>query len=181
MGELIGDLRAEHVYMSQVLDLIEVQLQRIQAGDAPDYQLLQDAAYFMTEYPDLFHHPRENLIYRRMMQRHRKYRASVRALAEDHARLAALGLAFREMVEDIAEDVPVERGTLLAVGRDYLEAQRGHIAAEEKRVFPMVEEVLNDADWQTIAATASHVGPAGLRKITRSRFQALHDALNDET
>ncbi|MBA1146388.1 hemerythrin domain-containing protein [Ectothiorhodospiraceae bacterium WFHF3C12] len=180
MGNLIRDLRAEHTYMSEVLDLIEAQLDRIEAGEPPDYELLQDAVYFMTEYPDLFHHPRENLVYRRMMQRHRKHRSSVRALEKDHARLGALGLAFREVVEDTVEDVPVERSALLARGREYLDAQRGHIADEETRIFPMVEEVLNDADWRAIDSTVSGAGPVGLREITRSRFRTLHDVLHGE-
>lgn len=180
MGDLIESLRAEHVFLSDVLDIIAAQLALIEAGEDADFEVFQDAVYFMTEYPDLFHHPRENLIYRRMMRHHRKHRSVVRELEADHARLAALSLALREVVEDTAEDIPLERGTLVARGHDYIDAQRRHIGVEEREVFPLVQEVLNEADWKAINDTVSTAGPVGLREITRVRFRTLHDVLHGD-
>jgi len=178
MTDLIEALRADHAYMAHVLDVIDRQLGLIEGEQPVDLELLQDAVYFMTEYPDLFHHARENLMYRRLSQRHRKHRAAVRDLERAHATLAALGLAFREVVEDAAEDLPVARSVLLEHGKDYLAAQRDHIEAEERRIFPWVLECLDEADWRAIDDALPKTGPVGVREHTRERFRTLHDVLH---
>lgn len=180
MTDLIEALHADHAYMSDVLDVVERQLLLIEREGAANLELLQDAVYFMTEYPDLFHHTRENLVYRRVSQRHRRYRVTVRDLEREHAALAALGLAFREVVEDAVEDLPVARTTLVEHGRDYLDAQRNHMETEEQDVFPWVFDSLDDSDWRAINAALPGAGPSRLRDITAGRFRSLHDLLHGD-
>ncbi|HKJ94728.1 MAG TPA: hemerythrin domain-containing protein [Gammaproteobacteria bacterium] len=181
MRDLLEELHAEHLYMADVLSVIEAQLALIESGEPADYELLRDAVYFMTEYPDLFHHAREDLIYRRVFGRHHRNRSLGRELENAHADLRALGLAFRYEVEDAVADIMLSRSRLTVQGRSYLDTQRSHMRVEEEDIFPRIADLLDEQDWRAIETALPHVGPVGLREITRRRFRSLHDALHADS
>ncbi|WP_435104439.1 hemerythrin domain-containing protein [Arhodomonas sp. AD133] len=179
MHEVIAQLRDEHQEMSRVLGIIEREIDRVSDSGPADFELLTTAVYYITEYPDLFHHAKEDLLYRYLRRRRRRAQAMVQTLTEDHERLRTLGLALLEVVEDAAQDHMVRRDVLISRGNEYLRAEREHMRWEEREVFPLVEKSLREDDWAEIEQTLSPDGVTGLRPITRERFQALRDSLGE--
>ncbi|MGD8430661.1 MAG: hemerythrin domain-containing protein [Ectothiorhodospiraceae bacterium] len=177
MDELLKQLHVEHGEIAEVLAVIEDELERLAAGEPPDFDVLRDAVYYMTEFPDLFHHTKEDLLYRRMAKRRRRVRDAVHELEHQHRSLRSEGMGFRETVEDAAEDAMVERNAIVEQGRAYVAMQRDHMRTEEAHILPLAEEVLSEEDWQDLRKMLPGDGPRGLRGITRERFRSLYAQL----
>lgn len=182
MTELLEELQQEHREMSRVLEIIHSQLNTLRSGGPADHGLLRDAAYYMTQYPDLFHHVKEDFVYRRLAQRDRRARDLIWAMQEQHERLRGLGLAFLEQVEDLAGEVLVERSAIEAKGRAYVHAQRQHMKQEETMLFPLLRDTLSDEDWLELAQQLPPGGaPPSLSSTTRQRFRTLFESISQQS
>ena len=62
---------------------------RFHKGEAPDYELMLDIMFYMTHYPDVLHHPKEDLAFARIAERDADARPIVDQLTEQHARSEA--------------------------------------------------------------------------------------------
>jgi hemerythrin-like domain-containing protein len=72
---------AEHLNFVTLLGLLEAELDRFSRGKAPDYELMLDIMFYMTHYPDVLHHPKEDLAFARIGARSPAARSLVDALA----------------------------------------------------------------------------------------------------
>ncbi len=178
MVDVIDDIRDEHVAIARVLDIVEQELERMQRGEQVDYEILLDAAFYLTEYSDLFHHTKEDLVYRRLRRRRRRAADLVSGLEGEHETLRRLGLAVAETVEDVTDDVMVDRADLERRIREYVLAQREHMEREEREFLPLAEKTLTEEDWAEIRSTLASGGASGVRDITRERFRSLYRRLS---
>ena len=170
---MIEQLRAEHRDVRRILEVIDEQLGAAQTAEDADYELLRDAMQYMTQYPDLFHHVREDLLYQRLVQRNRGVMRVVRALSQEHGELRALGLEFLEAVEDVLDGAVVGRDLLVNLGRAYIAAQYHHMEREEGEVFPRLEKHLTADDWQECETLVEKAAGRGLNAHARERFVTL--------
>jgi hemerythrin-like domain-containing protein len=56
---------AEHARFGRLLDLLEREAGRLESGQDPDYQLMLDIVDYLNDYPEKFHHPREDIAFSR--------------------------------------------------------------------------------------------------------------------
>ena len=83
MSDTIAALDRDHANVARLLELLESEILAIEVGKTPDYPLLQDIMRYMTQYPDRFHHPKEDLIFVQLLKREPGARAD-RVLAHRH-------------------------------------------------------------------------------------------------
>ena len=69
MSDPIALWRAEHTNFATLLCLLECELERFHKGEPPDYDLMLDIMFYMTHYPDVSHHPKEDLAFARIRER----------------------------------------------------------------------------------------------------------------
>src|SRR5678816_3461811 len=92
---------AEHVNFATLLELGLEEIERFSRGKAPDYELMLDIMFYMTHYPDVLHHPKEDLAFARIAARDPSVRAVVDVLAHEHALLKREGDALVIALDDI--------------------------------------------------------------------------------
>lgn len=172
---MIEQLRAEHADIHRILGVVERELATAERGDDADYELLRDAMHYMTQYPDLFHHVREDLVYRRLVRRDRSATGLVRALAREHGDLRLLGLEFLDAVEDVIDGAFVARDVLVNLGHAYVTTQRRHMEREDVEVFPRLEQSLTQGDWAECEGLIERAAGKGLNAHARERFRTLRD------
>jgi len=63
MSDTLSRWHAEHANFSKLLDLLERQVASFHDGGSPDYELMLEIMYYMTHYPDVLHHPKEDLVF----------------------------------------------------------------------------------------------------------------------
>ena len=69
MSEILRQLHTDHVNMAKLLDVLERQLDHIHDVESTDFVLMTDLMHYMTHYPSVIHHPREDLVFKRLKAR----------------------------------------------------------------------------------------------------------------
>jgi hemerythrin-like domain-containing protein len=150
MNELMNGLRLEHRGLGQLLGLLQNKLRRLERGILPNFNLLADAIHYIENYATLYHHPKEDVIYRYMIDRQLDDKGQVMNVMQEHSALAQNTQNLKEAVDAILSDTVVSRDKLVALLRKFIGAEMGHLKSEETVVFPLVEKLLTDEDWKKI-------------------------------
>jgi len=175
MSEMIQQLHTDHVNMARLLDIVEEQFELFQTGEIPDYVLMLDVMQYMTNYPDLFHHPREDLVFQRLAERDKSKRGIVQDVIREHDILAHQGEAFFNLLETVINEYPVERGELESKARQYVSTLRLHMNLEEGEVFPIAKKTLQEEDWQAISTTmGNREEPLFGQNVIEAEYGALY-------
>jgi hemerythrin-like domain-containing protein len=148
---LMKTLRAEHRHIARVLELFGDQLEAIEQGQLVDTHVVYEIMDYMVNWPDRFHHPREDLIYGRVAEIDAAAADNVDTLQRDHDQMAGKG---REVLRDIERwrRGEVDGRAVVEGGRAYVEHLYQHMNNEERLVFPQIEAVLGSDDWRDLAA-----------------------------
>jgi hemerythrin-like domain-containing protein len=163
----------EHVNFARLLDLLEGELDLFQRAQAPDYELMLDIMFYMTHYPDVLHHPKEDLAFARIANREASAAPIVDRLAGQHARLKEDGNALVVALDDIVNGSITLREHVDAPGRAYIAAFRSHMDSEETAILPLAAKLLHDEDWAEIAAAMLCIDDPLFGKGAEPRYAAL--------
>jgi hemerythrin-like domain-containing protein len=147
-------IRDEHGVLSAVLRSIGLLLSESRRrGMKLDYKVLRAMLFYIDEFPERVHHPKESdLLFPALRARSTESAKVLERLDRDHATsheavrdLEHQVLAL-EMMEDAA-DFDVRRARFEAATQAYITAYLDHIRLEEVEVLPMAERLLTDGDW----------------------------------
>lgn len=142
MAQIVQQLREEHANMARLLNVFERQLDLYRSSGQPDYDILQGLVDYFLDYPDSCHHPKEDLIVRKMLEQGTDRAKPLKGLADQHQELAALTRRFADVVRLLLEDEEFPRDRFLDSGHEFLDAQRHHMQMENEYFLPLVETVL---------------------------------------
>ena len=67
--QLLDTLHQDHRVLAHILEALDRQQALIHAGHEPDYELLEEILSYMADYPDRFHHPTEDAIFQRYLEK----------------------------------------------------------------------------------------------------------------
>jgi hemerythrin-like domain-containing protein len=118
----------------------------------------------------MHHHPKEDIVLRRLRQRAPDLDAEFFGLEAEHEDLSDKLQSFsRAVVALFIDPSPMTRADFIKSVRCFIEHERKHMAIEERFFFPAAEKWLTEEDWIEIDEAVSHfVDPlsapdAGLR------------------
>jgi hemerythrin-like domain-containing protein len=152
MSKVVRALRREHADIARLLDALERELDVFDQGGTPDYDIVQGVIDYCLAYPDLYHHPKEDLVLDRLRQRDPQAAAAIGELQPEHEALAELTRRFADAVDSVLKEAEVSREAVHELAREFLDFYRRHIAMEEGQFFPAALEALSEQDWQEIEA-----------------------------
>ena len=173
MSDPIALWHAEHTNFTTLLDLLEDQLDRFHRGEPPDYELMLDIMFYMTHYPDVLHHPKEDLAFAKLAEREPTTRPTVDGLTEQHGRLKRDGNALVVALDDIVNGSITSREHIEAPGRAYIAAFRSHMDTEEAEILPLAAKLLHDEDWAAIGAAMLQIDDPLFGKNSEARYATL--------
>ncbi len=175
MSAILRVLRREHQCMARLLDVLERQIARVEAGRAPDYEIVEAVVDFFLEFPDSHHHPKEDLVFAKLRLRDPRAAARVGDLHAEHEALAELTLRFADGFDWMLED-PAPSGDWFEHGaRQFVDFLRRHIGLEEEVLFPAAERALEPFDWPEIDAAFALSGHSLGDDPAKRRFELLYD------
>ena len=143
---------AEHRHFSRVLDLLEQQVLAFHAGDGLDYGLMLDIVSYLRYFPDRIHHPREDVAFTCLVERDPAMKPLVDKLLQEHRVIAAAGTELLKYLEQVVDDVMIERAKVEAAAATYLVYYRRHLALEDRDLVTRAEQLLTHADWDAVLA-----------------------------
>jgi hemerythrin-like domain-containing protein len=149
---VLEDLRAEHRSMGKLLELLEHQLDLVSQDRRADSELLLQIAQYFASVPDVYHHPKEDVVLRRLAARQPAHADSLALLEAEHEEGGREVQLFLRAVVRLA--LEPERGAerFLRAGRALIDSERRHMSWEEKNFFQLAERVLLPEDWRAIEA-----------------------------
>ena len=171
MSDLIEALKEEHASMRTLLDLIEREVER---DGGPDYGLLHEIMVYCRTYPDQFHHPKEDLIYRAICRHDPRATPAIDDLEAEHEELAIASGEFAQLVEQAAADGEPPQ-SFREVALAFVAQYRRHIAKEDAEFFPSALEILSPEEWREIGAQVQDPGDPLFYRTAADRLQALLD------
>jgi hemerythrin-like domain-containing protein len=172
----IEQLQLDHRNMARLLDLVQSELEVMRAGEPPDYDLLHSVMEYALHYPDICHHPKEDVIYRRMVRRDPTTEARVGNLLQEHGLLGELTRKLAAALHNVSQDVEVPRVWLESLVEDYVSTNRRHMANEERLFFPLAIVALTEDDWQEIDASVRSEDPLFGGRIAAG-YRGLYDRI----
>ncbi|MGH8279427.1 MAG: hemerythrin domain-containing protein, partial [Gammaproteobacteria bacterium] len=148
----IDRLQRDHANMGRVLALIRLQLDLLALNAKLDLTLLANSAYYMRKYPSVVHHPKEDLVFEKLLELGGPARAEIERLESEHQELYRLEDQLIELTLAIQAGKIRTRAQLLQTGRFYLLTQAQHMRTEERVVFPAALRRFKARDWRAIEA-----------------------------
>ncbi len=155
---LMSSLRTDHRNMALLLDLLDLETERLAALGEPDYDFMQDIMVYMTEYPDIVHHPKEDLIYRHLRSLHPDIDDDLKRVETDHRHIEESGLRLKNDIKAISAGAILNRDEIVANLRQYIEQLREHMCWEEKDLFTLADELQSSGDWSAIVFKNDEIG-----------------------
>ena len=181
MSDVIAALKRDHANIEKILELLESEILAIEVGKTPDYPLLQDIMCYMNQYPDRFHHPKEDLIFARLVKCDPTAGAAVSDALDEHISIGLAGREFDRLLGTSDVDSVDVRERLGKMGFAYIRALRQHMLLEEKKLFPMAIAVLTNKDWQEIKQQVDSVEDPLFETMIADSYQRLYRLITDQS
>ena len=177
MNRLLERLDLEHRRLARLLDLLDKLLNDFHAGVEPDYELICEMLEYMETYADQVHHPTEDLIFRRVLERAGADQPVLGILMQQHRILAELNRRFRQSLEGVVHEEVLRRDQVESQGRELVDTLRRHMVLEDTAAFPLVLRYLSPDDWEELAEAAPDANDPVFGTPDPARFRALYQHL----
>jgi hemerythrin-like domain-containing protein len=170
---IIERLSREHRNIEKLLAILERELEVFDRGDRPDYEVIRVVISYFEVYPEVYHHPQEDLVFAKLRTRDPIAAAKVGDLAREHHKGAERLRRVTQAVESVLADRELLRENVDTIVRDFIAHERRHMMMEDRDFFPAALKALMPQDWMEIAsAVTSHKDPL-FSDVTEERFDAL--------
>lgn len=172
MSELLRRLHQDHANSLRLLTMLDWQIEVMERGERPDWDIVQGVIQYFLTYPDLRHHPIEDKILARLGSRYPAGAEPFVELVVEHRALSAKLRHVAATTEALLQDVAMMKAVYLDLLRDFAAAQRDHIRREEAGFLPTAHRLLDARDWQELDDQAPAIADP-LADPSEHRFQAL--------
>ncbi len=149
MHAILAHLNQDHGNVARLLEIFEREHRAHERGDPPNLPLLTQIMHYLTRYQDVFHHPREDVLFDRLAHRSAESAKVVAELKDEHVQLAEIGLRLVEVMTWEPAGSSVTADSLA----DYMTRLAAHMNRESAEVFSLSSIVLSRQDWQKIEDT----------------------------
>jgi glutamate synthase (NADPH/NADH) small chain len=180
MGEIILMLREEHGKMTKLLDILEREIEAFNAGGSPDFDVVTSILDYCLNFPELCHHPKEEVVYRKLLAHDRKAAEAIGDLEEEHAVLTGMTRRFAATVRNVLADAELPHDWVaqldwdVKVAQEFVDFYRRHIEMEESRLFPAAVRSLTLTHWIEINAAVADIINAMPGAQAWNHYQSVH-------
>jgi hemerythrin-like domain-containing protein len=170
---IIERLSQEHRNIERLLTILERELEVFDRGDRPDYEVIAAIISYFELYPEVYHHPQEDVVFAKLKLRDPAAAAKVGDLAREHQKGAERLRRVAHAVENVLADSEILRQDFDAIVRDFIEHERRHIMMEDRDFFPAALKALEPQDWTEIASALTNPEDPLFSEAAEETFEAL--------
>lgn len=173
MTRIIDILLEEHRNIKKLLHVLEQELSVFDHSDPPDYEILRAIIEYFQDYPESYHHPKEDMVFEKLKARDPAVAKRVGDVEVEHQVETKRLENFARAVEDVLAGREFLRQTFHDVVLDFIEHQRKHMDKEELMLFPAAVNALRPEDWAEIDTRLNDRNDPLLDGATQNKFHAL--------
>jgi len=157
---IIEQLSREHRNIERLLAVLERELEIFDRGERPDYEVIRAIISYFELYPEIYHHPQEELVFARLRVRDPAAAGKIGNLTLEHQKGSARLRRVAQAIDGVLADREVLRQDVDDIVRDFIEKERRHIVMEDRDFLPAALKALKPEDWTEIAsALTNHEDP----------------------
>ena len=179
MVNVMADLRKDHRKMKLLLDIVEEQAANLKGEGDPDYKVMNEIMNYCVTYPESYHHPKEDIIYRQLVQNGANA-GQVADMEVAHEELSGMTHRLYDALEAARKTGNINRPVLASLMDSFVHSYRLHIDAEDNTFFPQAEELLTPADWAAIGAEVAEMKDPLYGESSRGDYDELSHELLDK-
>lgn len=142
---------AEHKVIAAMMTALEAETAALETQGFFDLDLVRLILRYMYDYPDRFHHPKEEVLFDVAAAKNADFAERVQGLRGQHDDLPSMTENLMATIDAIEMGESLPRQQVLSALKTYAVRQREHIASERDDIFPALEGVLSDDDWRAAA------------------------------
>ncbi len=120
MAKILDELRDEHRNLARLLDLLARELNTFKESGRPDYDLVEIILEYCQHYPDLCHHPKEDMIFEKLQARDPATANIIGNLKLEHEKRSTLTWRFSSAVRNVLDDETLPSDWFLDLANDYI-------------------------------------------------------------
>jgi len=174
---IIEVLLEEHRNIKKLLHVLEQELDEFDRSKSPDYEILQAIIDYFQDYPEGYHHPKEDMVFEKLKLRDPAVAKRIGDIEDEHEIETVRLAKFAQAVGDILAGREVLRQNFHDVVQDFIAHQRAHMDKEELMLFPAAVAALKPEDWAEIdTRMANHKDPL-FDGVAHKKFQALQKTI----
>jgi hemerythrin-like domain-containing protein len=177
MPEILAQLQIDHRNMRQLLHVLEEELQAYGSRGSTDFDLMKQILEYTLHYPNLIHHPREEALFRRLLERDPASKVMVGDLTKEHEDLSRLTHRFAAALHNVAHDVEVPRALFSKLADEYVWRSMGHMDTEEQKFFPRLIAMFSDKDWADFDGLAARGYDPLFGTTIEKYYKTLHQRI----
>ena len=177
MPAILDHLQIDHRNMRQLLRILEEEIDAYTNRGSCDFELMRQILDYTLHYPNLIHHPREEVLFRRLLERDPASKGLVGDLTAEHEELSRLTHRFAAALHNVAHDVELPRALFAKVADEYLTRSRAHMEIEEHKFFPRLLVVFRDADWEEFNNLATRGSDPLFGTAIEDHYKKLHQRI----
>jgi hemerythrin-like domain-containing protein len=170
---IIERLSQEHLNIEKLLAVLERELEVFDRRDRADYEVIHAVISYFEVYPEVYHHPQEDLVFAKLRARDPAAAAKVGDLAREHQKGAQLLRRVAQAVDSVLAERGILREDVDLIIREFFAHERRHMRMEDRNFFPVALKVLRPQDWTEIASAATNPNDPLFSDLAEERFDAL--------
>lgn len=181
MPKILDSLVEDHARMTRILDLLEAEITVDDSLGGPDFHVIARILDYFLSFPDLCHHPKEDMVFRALEKRDPAAASRVGDLVAEHSKLASVvhKLSFTATRTALGDD-RADGDWFMSMSRSLLETHRHHMKMEDLHFFPVAEQLLTDDDWRDIEDHLMTYDECFRCPETKARLDAQFQALFEQ-
>lgn len=150
MAETIDILMQDHRNLARLLKVLERQVTYFERSGEADFEIVHAVVDYCLTYPDLCHHPKEDVVLRRLLARDPRAVGLIGDLEAEHRKLAAVTRHFAAALYQLLHGGGRPETWFGDAARDFLDSYWRHMDHEETLFFPIALQELDEADWAAV-------------------------------
>lgn len=171
--QVMSGLRSDHRNMALLLDALDAEIDKLAASGEPDYGLVRDIMLYVTEYPDIVHHPKEDIVYRHLKSLRPDIHTSLARVEADHKYIEDWGLTLKHDIAALSEGADTGHDELVVELRQYMEQLREHMYWEETELFSLADELQHYGDWSEVVLANNEVSDPLFGSPVERKYRSL--------
>jgi len=177
MSVIIESLREDHRGFEEILEALEQEVALFERAERPDYEILEAIVGYFQGYPGCCHHPKEDVVFRKLKQRDPAAAVAIGDLETEHVELAERLREFAVALENVLGEQDMPRETLSKAARDFVQGKREHMKKEEQTFFSAALDALSEQDWTELEKETTREGDLLFAEQPSQEFAALRERI----
>ncbi len=175
--DIIQALVGEHKYQARLLNTMERQVGLLNQRLPPDWDVMHGVMRYMTQYPDRFHHPKEDLLFEKIALRDPSTRSQIDQMLEEHRTIIAKGADLLAEIDRHREGAHgADPNRLRKLAHAYTGSLRRHMDVETLRLFPLAVRALQPRDWIEVERRMKPILDPVFGEAPADEFKELREA-----